>query len=109
MESLELIHHPCSLYRPQNNFLHKIGDGGIPQPTLKQVQLPIVDHLACQTKLRESPKIPKTFKLDSSLLCAGGEENKDTCEGDGGGPLVCPAKTSGEEEKFIQVSLRRPL
>ena len=30
-----------------------------------------------------------TWKSDPSFLCAGGDENVDTCEGDGGGPLVC--------------------
>ena len=28
-------------------------------------------------------------------VCAGGEDGKDACSGDGGGPLVC-AKESGE-------------
>ena len=27
-----------------------------------------------------------------SHLCAGGEENRDTCTGDGGGPLYCAKK-----------------
>jgi len=30
-----------------------------------------------------------TWKSDSSFICAGGDRNVDTCEGDGGGPLVC--------------------
>lgn len=30
-----------------------------------------------------------TFQVSPSEVCAGGEENKDACDGDGGAPLVC--------------------
>ena len=30
-----------------------------------------------------------TWTRHPSFLCAGGDPNMDTCEGDGGGPLVC--------------------
>ena len=38
-----------------------------------------------------TPNHSITWTAHSSHLCAGGEENSDTCEGDGGGPLVCVA------------------
>jgi kallikrein len=61
------------------------------QVSMKQVTLPIVDNGHCQTQLRENTRLRPTFKLDDSFLCAGGKEFEDTCEGDGGGPLVCPS------------------
>ncbi len=55
----------------------------------------------CQNRLRT--KKGKTFKLHESFVCAGGSpKGGDTCEGDGGGPLVCPVKGSGGD-RYIQV------
>jgi len=67
------------------------------------VDLPLVDRPTCQDKLRTIMR--KTFELDESFLCAGGKVNMDTCEGDGGGPLVCPLTSVGDgnDETFVQV------
>uniref|UniRef100_A0A6P7H8F5 Phenoloxidase-activating factor 2-like n=1 Tax=Diabrotica virgifera virgifera TaxID=50390 RepID=A0A6P7H8F5_DIAVI len=45
------------------------------------------------------------FGLDHTLLTirAGGEENKDTCKGDGGSPLVCPIPN--EPNRFFQMGI----
>ncbi|XP_076059943.1 transmembrane protease serine 9-like [Oratosquilla oratoria] len=62
--------------------------GGNYQYSLKKVDLPILDHNTCQNLLRNT-RLGRYFVLHKSFLCAGGEENKDACRGDGGGPLVC--------------------
>jgi len=55
---------------------------------LKKLELPLVEHQDCQTKLRKT-KLGSFFRLDKSFICAGGEAGPDSCTGDGGGPLVC--------------------
>lgn len=67
---------------------------GTYQVILKKVDLPLVDNYACQEKLRKT-RLGKYFVLDKSFVCAGGEEGKDACTGDGGGPLVCKDSVSG--------------
>ncbi|KAK5647681.1 hypothetical protein RI129_002573 [Pyrocoelia pectoralis] len=69
---------------------------------LKKIGLPIVDRDTCQTQLRKT-RLGPYFKLHESFICAGGEVGKDTCTGDGGGPLVCPIP--GEEDKFYQAGI----
>ena len=60
---------------------------------MKEVaELPIVPNEQCQEALRSKTRLPSIWKLHESFLCAGGIEGKDTCEGDGGGPLVCRDK-----------------
>ncbi|XP_044761178.1 phenoloxidase-activating factor 2-like [Coccinella septempunctata] len=67
---------------------------------LSKVQLPIIDHESCQIQLRKT-KLGEDFVLHESSICAGGEKGKDTCQGDGGGPLICP----NEEGFFLQLGI----
>ncbi|KAH8251283.1 hypothetical protein KR032_005124, partial [Drosophila birchii] len=55
---------------------------------MKKVDLPIVSRKSCEAEI-QNYKGPD-FWLHDSLMCAGGEDGKDSCEGDGGSPLACP-------------------
>jgi len=67
------------------------GSNGKFQSVLKEVTVPIQDHYGCQNTLRQT-RLGRSFNLDPGMLCAGGEEDKDACKGDGGGPLVCKSR-----------------
>lgn len=58
------------------------------QTVLKKVDLPVIPNFLCQMLFRNTV-LGKYFRLDSSFICAGGEYGKDTCQGDGGSPMVC--------------------
>lgn len=64
------------------------GDKGKFQHILKELEIPVVDHKTCEFALR-STRLGRDYKLHKGFICAGGEEGKDACKGDGGGPLVC--------------------
>lgn len=53
---------------------------------MKKIDLPIMPHAQCQNSLRTT-RLGRHFILHQSFICAGGEPGKDTCRGDGGGPL----------------------
>ena len=64
----------------------------------RKVDLPLVDNVACEASLKYAfktrrSKLANSFQLHASQMCAGGEIGKDTCEGDGGSPLVCQAQS----------------
>ncbi|XP_015369411.1 PREDICTED: serine protease 44-like [Diuraphis noxia] len=69
---------------------------------LKKVDLPIVPRTLCMDALRATRLGPK-FVLHDSFICAGGQEGKDTCKGDGGSPLMCPYKD--EPDRLVQVGI----
>merc|ERR1711962_1522492 len=69
----------------------KFGAAGQYQVVLKEIDLPVVRHDQCEAKLRTT-RLGRRFQLDDSFICAGGQDGKDTCKGDGGSPLVCPSK-----------------
>ncbi|KAK6645356.1 hypothetical protein RUM43_001632 [Polyplax serrata] len=59
------------------------------QNIIKEVEVPVLSSMNCQSKLRNT-KLGSSFVLDTdSFLCAGGEPGKDACTGDGGNALAC--------------------
>merc|ERR1712066_707092 len=78
------------------------GKEGEYQVVLKEVSLPMVSDAQCLDWLRAT-RLGRRFRLDQSFVCAGGEEGKDACRGDGGGPLVCPKRD--DPTRFVQVGI----
>jgi len=54
--------------------------GGSVSSQLLEVQVPVVSNTVCSAAMRAT--------ITESMLCAGGELNKDGCQGDSGGPLT---------------------
>lgn len=67
---------------------------------LKKVRLPYLNNQQCQPMLRKT-QLGRYYELHSSLLCAGGEEGRDACVGDGGSPLVCPLKDYPDRYQLV--------
>jgi hypothetical protein len=72
----------------------KDGVDGQFQVVQNRVDVPLMDHNTCQTRMQKAlgRQAGRNFRLSSSEVCAGGEEGKDACDGDGGAPLVCQSK-----------------
>lgn len=77
------------------------GPTGSYQNIQKQVDVDILSYDNCDNLLRKT-RLGPHFKLDEqSFFCAGGENGKDACTGDGGSPLVC----QGEDGRWQLVGL----
>ncbi|XP_014213089.1 tryptase beta-2-like [Copidosoma floridanum] len=72
------------------------------QDILKMVELSIVPQNICENLLRNT-WLGKEFQLHDSFICAGSKDDKDTCKGDGGSPLVCPVKN--DQQKYYQIGI----
>ncbi|XP_015122686.1 uncharacterized protein LOC107045071 [Diachasma alloeum] len=64
------------------------GDFGKYQNILKEVDVPVISNQVCENQMRRT-RLGPTFNLHPGFVCAGGEDGKDACKGDGGGPMVC--------------------
>ena len=65
-----------------------------------------MDRASCEAQLRET-RLGGRFRLAPSFICAGGVAGVDTCQGDGGGPLMCPA--SGDPGTYTQAGVNNLL
>ena len=63
----------------------KTSDEIIRSPQLMAVKLPFFDFELCK---RRYQTYHRDYEVNELMLCAGGEEGKDSCQGDSGGPLV---------------------
>ena len=53
---------------------------------LQEVELPYIDPKSCKKMLETN--LGESLRISDAMLCAGGQEGKDSCQGDSGGPLV---------------------
>ena len=88
-----------------SNFIHltfrcwvagwgKDGKDGQFQVIQNKVDVPLMPRGECQDKMKAAlgRDVGRDFVLSPSEICAGGEQGKDACDGDGGAPLVCQSK-----------------
>lgn len=61
----------------------------------------MVQRRTCEQQLRLY--YGNDFELDNSLMCAGGEPGKDSCEGDGGSPLACAIKDNPQRYELAGI------
>lgn len=79
----------------------QFGKAGKYSVIMKKVPLGLVASSTCERQL-QATRLSSRFRLHQTFLCAGGERGVDTCEGDGGAPLVCPIGATSDN-RYAQV------
>ncbi|KAK7874319.1 hypothetical protein R5R35_007794 [Gryllus longicercus] len=78
------------------------GKNGALRQLLRRVELPVVPRDECEERLRTT-RLGVFYHLHDSFMCAGAENGKDTCKGDGGGPLVC--QSTDDPRRYEQAGI----
>lgn len=73
------------------------------QARLQKGDLSIVKRGKCEKLLKKTGKLGKFYKLNDSLMCAGGGKLGDTCKGDGGSALWC--QMPNDKNRFYQTGI----
>lgn len=63
-------------------------ESGTSPDTLRKVDIPIITDEACRAAYGSIP-------VDDSMICAGGNGDKDSCQGDSGGPFLAKDRGTG--------------
>ncbi|TRY70789.1 hypothetical protein TCAL_05924 [Tigriopus californicus] len=69
---------------------------GVSQRTLFKLRLPLVEFPQCKARFSN---------ITPNFICAGGEDGKDSCNGDSGGPLI--ARDDQERPMFLMGIISR--
>ncbi|XP_076325694.1 phenoloxidase-activating factor 2-like isoform X2 [Tachypleus tridentatus] len=62
--------------------------GGSYTNLLREIHVPVIRNDYCEVILQNT-RLGHLYHLYEGFICAGGEEDEDSCKGDGGGPLMC--------------------
>lgn len=93
---------PINIKARINCFAASFGEVFNSFSSLDKVELSFHDNVRCQKMLRDGGILSPFFKLHKSFVCAGGEQDRDTCQDDGGSPLIC--NDEGKSE-LVQVGI----
>ncbi|KAF5303525.1 hypothetical protein FQR65_LT08224 [Abscondita terminalis] len=69
---------------------------------MKKINYSLMSHTMCQLTFQKS-RLGRKFELHNTFLCGINEQNQDLCNGDGGGPFVCPLQN--QPLRFQQVGI----
>lgn len=67
-------------------------------PIMKKIEQPVRPINVCESDQKNS-----RFKIQESMLCVGGELGIDTCAGDAGAPMACPAPQ--DSTRFVEAGI----
>ncbi|KAH8353032.1 hypothetical protein KR084_008407 [Drosophila pseudotakahashii] len=68
----------------------------------QKVEVPIVDGLKCQDQLRQT-RMGTNYRMPAGLICAGGEQGRDSCSQFGGSALFC--SLADDPQRFEQAGI----